>query len=460
MKRPEYVAIATRIYRAALDGASVTRQDMQELARAFSREGFTQGYYEGRTGRDMFGTHQDEPEDRELFARARATYENQELQRVPVRFHAEVRSGFPARLTVRDAEGREAAAEGPVPENARTHALTPDELTARLEKTGGTPYQATGTSVTLDAGLSLPVSSINTLRREALSRLTALRARTPVYTPGRASSPSRQPGQAGAPVLTAQVRTFEQITPALLGAKPEVLYVPLAVLSEHPELRAAVPAETALCAVLPRVIWDAERDALRLQLRRVWECGVREVLAGNLGHIALMQSLRSMDFAVRGDFGLNLFNSRSADFYAAQGLRSVTASFELTLPQIRDLTKPVPTEILAYGRLPLMVTENCVIKNRTGACSCDRPVRLCDRRGESFPVLREIGSCRSEIFNSKKLYLLDKRRSLAHLGLWALRLSFTTEHPDEIAAVLGGMDRPGGFDPGTCTRGLYVRGVE
>ena len=62
------------------------------------------------------------------------------------------------------------------------------------------------------------------------------------------------------------------------------------------------------------------------------------------------------------------------------------------------------------------------------------------------------------LLNGKKLYLLDKKDALRGMGLWALRLSFTTENPGEIDTVLSNLNAP--FDPGACTRGLYLRGVE
>ena len=460
MKRPEYVAIVTRIYRAAIDGREITEQDLQDLERAFSREGFTQGYYEARLGRAMLGTHKDEPEDRALFARARATYEQGEAQRVPIRLHAEVRANRPIRLKLTDPEGREIVCEGPAPEASRNHALLEEELRSRLSKTGGTPYYVNEFSADLDSGLNVPASVLNGLRRDVLSRLTALRGRVPAFQPGRISRISHFPGHNGAPSLTVSVRTADQITPDLLALRPAVLYVPLDVLCEQADQLRTWAQHTTLCAALPRIIWDSERDAVREKLTTVHRLGVDQVLCGTIGHIALVKSLKQMSFRIRGDYGLNLFNSRSASYYSELGLTSLTASFEMTLPQIRDLSKPLPTEILAYGRLPMMITENCLIRNRTGACACDSATRIVDRKGESFPILKEIGSCRSEIFNSKKLYLLDKLPQLSTLGLWALRLSFTTEHPDEISALLRDLARGGSFEPATCTRGLYTRGVE
>ena len=460
MKRPEYVAIVTRIYRAAIDGREITEQDMQELERAFSREGFTQGYYEARLGRAMLGTHKDEPEDRALFARARATYEQGEAQRVPIRLRAEVRSGRPIRLTGTDPESREVTCEGPAPEASRNHSLLEDELKNRLSKTGGTPYYVNEFFAVLDSGLNVPASVLNALRRDVLARLTALRGRVPAYQPGRISRIAHFPGNNGAPVMTVSVRNADQITPELLAMRPAVLYVPLDVLCEHQDQIRTWSQATVLCAALPRIIWDSERDAVREKLTIIHRLGVEQVLCGTVGHIALVKSIKQIYFRIRGDYGLNLFNSRSAAYYSELGLSSLTASFEMTLPQIRDLSKPVPMEILAYGRLPMMITENCLIRNRTGACACDSATRIVDRKGESFPILKEIGSCRSEIFNSKKLYLLDKLPQLSGLGLWALRLSFTTEHADEVSALLREIPRGGSFEPATCTRGLYTRGVE
>ena len=136
-------------------------------------------------------------------------------------------------------------------------------------------------------------------------------------------------------------------------------------------------------------------------------------------------------------------------------------SFELTLPQIRDISKAVPSEVLVYGRLPLMLMENCVIKNRTGTCACDAGVtKLVDRMGEEFPIVKDGGSCRNVLLNGKKLYLLDKLAAFRGMGLWALRLSFTTENAGEVDKVLADWVRGGTFEPGSYTRGLYQRGVE
>lgn len=458
MKRPEYVAIVTRAYRTVLNGGKLTPADLQELETAFSRQGFTDGYFKGQTGSDMFGRRQEGEDTSELFASARATYEQGETQRIGVRFYAMIRRGEPARLAVEDPDGNLCRTYGPVPEQAVYRSLTPQDLEQQLKKTGGTPYLCTSVRSSLDPDLMLPASAINAMRRDVIAELTAKRGRAAPAHLNAYDEPPRYDGISGEPQLTVAVRTAEQITSRMLSMKPTVLYVPLSELAEHPELRQHVGVETQLAAILPRVIWSGELVPVARQLRMVYDMGVRQVLAGNLGQLHIA---RAAGFAVRGDFGLNIVNSRAMRYLREQGFDSQLLSFELTLPQIRDISKAVPAEVLIYGRLPLMVMENCIIKNRTGTCTCQTgTVRLVDRVGEEFPIVKDPGTCRNVLLNGKKLYLLDKKDAFRGMGLWALRLQFTTENPGEIDKVLMDYQGRAVFDAGSYTRGLYSRGVE
>lgn len=458
MKRPEYVAIVTRAYRTVLNGGKLMPSDLQELETAFSRQGFTDGYFRGQTGSDMFGRRQEGEDTADLFASARATYEQGEPQRIGVRFYAMIRRGEPAQLAVEDPDGNLCRTRGPVPEQAVYRSLTPQDLEQQLKKTGGTPYLCTAVRSSLDPDLMLPASAINAMRRDVIAELTAKRGRAAPARLNAYDEPPRYDGIAGEPQLTIAVRTAGQITSRMLSMKPTVLYVPLSELSEHPDLPQRVSVETQLAAILPRVIWSGELAPVARQLRTVYEMGVRQVLAGNLGQLHIA---RAAGFAVRGDFGLNIVNSRAMRYLREQGLDSQLLSFELTLPQIRDISKAVPAELLIYGRLPLMLMENCVMKNRTGICACQTgTVRLVDRVGEEFPIVKDPGTCRNVLLNGKKLYLLDKKDALRGMGLWALRLQFTTENPGEIDKVLMDYQGRAVFDAGSYTRGLYSRGVE
>ena len=141
------------------------------------------------------------------------------------------------------------------------------------------------------------------------------------------------------------------------------------------------------------------------------------------------------------------------------GLQSVPASFELRIAQIRDLVKPLNTEMIMYGRMPAMVSEQCIIKNSAGRCACQTPGQLSDRMGSVCPVVHEYG-CRNVIYNAHKLFLADKRQDYERAGLWGVRMMFTTESPRECVEVAKSYAGVSNYRPNGLTRGLYYRGVE
>lgn len=458
MKRPEYVATVTGVYRSALDEGKVGEQGRLALKTIFSRQGFTQGYYENQLGSEMFGTRSTTEGNKLLLQAARATYENVELQRVPVRFFAMIREGQPIDLAVQDERGNLAKVQGALPQTAEHRALTQEELNVRLSKTGGTPYACIGTSSVIDRDLSVSAAELNRLRREALAQLSALRGRSEPLVTQHFTPPHRFTGSRKPPVLTVSVLKTSQITATMRRMKPAVIYAPLSEICTHPDAYRPLLQETTVAATLPRVTRDSESAALLSQMSMIARMGVRRVLTGNLGQIAPAQAC---GLEVAGDFGLNLFNSLSMQLPKQLGLTTATASFEMSLPQLRDLSKPLPMELIAYGRLPLMLTENCLMHNRAGVCACGSgQTKLIDRIGEEFRIVRDGDTCRSVILNGKKLYMLDKRAELRELGFWALRLSFTTENAAEIDGILAAWRGNASFDPGACTRGLYLRSVE
>ena len=457
MKRPEYVAAVTGVYRKALDEGVVTRDMMDTLMAAFNRQGFTDGYYTGSTGKAMFGIRDEKSDDNAFFKQMRQTYEAVENGLVPVTFHAEI-STEESSLTVTDRSGRSCTVYGPRPEPARRLPLTQDLFAARVNKTGGTPYICQEVTARIAPGLTLSAAAINGLRRDALDQLTALRARRDVPSLHKMRKYPHFSGFRGSPALTVQVTAAEQITGRLLKMNPAVLYVPLHILVRDPRFCRDLTRRVTVAAVLPRICHDNQMDQLRADLRSVRDQGVKAALVGNLG---LLLPVREAGMQIHGDFGLNIYSSGAVHVAKDLELISATLSFEMTLPQIRDVSKAVPCEILAYGRLPLMVTENCLIRGRSGECSCHLgTTRLMDKTGADFPVIKDGDSCRSVLLNGKKLYWLDRQNDLAKLGLWATRLYFTTENPKEVDLILNSYVTPAPFDPGACTRGLYLRGLE
>ena len=460
MRRPEYVAIVTEKYaRAAHEGKVPSQSDLDSLKTAFSRQGFTDGYYTGETGAHMFGIREDDKNDAAvIFATARKNYLNGEYQRVPVWFVGTVRTNEPAKIAATDDRGNTAIITGAVPEIAFHKETTSTNLQTQLYKTGGTPFYCAGVKSDVDEGLSLSVSTINEMRRTLIAELIEKRkalksAELTDFIPG-----NPLPNSTQKPVITVSILKKSQLSREMADLSPEILYVPAEEFNgdTSPFSPFLTNPETKIAVTLPRVIHDSEKDELTKALVKAFDLGVRDALVGNIGHILYAKGL---GFDVRGDFGLNIFNSYSLKAAEGLGIVSQTLSFELRLSEIRDMAKAMDTELLVYGRLPLMVTKNCIVKTSMGVCACDNFSGIMDKTGANFPVVKEFG-CRNVVLNSKKLYMADKLDELSSVGLWGLRLAFTTENAKECAAVYKSYLGLGDYEHGNFTRGLYYRGVE
>ena len=262
----------------------------------------------------------------------------------------------------------------------------------------------------------------------------------------------------GASPATVSVSRAEQVTGALLALSPALIYVPLEEPAAHPELA----GRGNLAVTLPRIAWDrGVPETMTEQLRRVRDMGVEDALVGNLG--MLNAATKEMGFGLRGDFGLEVFNSQALKELRHMGLKSAAVSFELKLAQIRDLSKAVDTEIITYGRLPLMIMENCIIRNRTGgvcrhACEGGENL-LTTARG---PVSRWCGPTGAAMRSSTpRLFSWGiSRTTSAAAGRGPSGSCSRLETPAECVLGGGALSGRTDWEPGEYTRGLYYRDVE
>ena len=458
MKRPEYTGIVTGVYAKAIrEQRNPDKEEMELLEKTFSRQGFTQGYFIGDK-LDMFGVRSEPDKDADkIFAAARKQYAEGEMRRVPVHFYTVLEKGEHIKAIAFDDDGHKAIATGPVPERAKRQGLTEQYLTEQMFKTGGTPYNCIENKAKAEPGLYLPASEINELRRKLIAQLSAEREKAPGRRTLRIPAPPVNVPAISDPARIYQVRTAEQLTPELAELKPDYIYFPAMELAENFDpLRPFIDNGARPVAVMPRVITDDQSREVYAALEKLFDYGVNEALTGNLGHVFIA---RQAGMKVRGDFGLNAFNSYTLRVLQDAGFISATASFELRLAQIKAMAKPVDTELIIYGRLPLMVSDQCIIRQSAGRCNCQTPGQLSDRMGSVFPVVKEFG-CRNVIYNAHKLYLADKRDDLYALGLWGLRMLFTTESPRECVEVAKGYLGLTDYKPNVLTRGLYYRGVD
>lgn len=461
MKRPEYVALVTGVYRRAIDsGRAPTKQELADLELMFSRDGFTDGYYTGKIGASMFGARAELPDKdaKKLYADVKRAYEKGDSRKVPIAMEFRAIEGRKTILTCTDDLGNMTDAVTPEPQKAQKRATTREEIEANLNRVGNTPFAVNTMKISLDDGLLVPLSVVNAMRRKCLDELLKKRDAVPTRpTQAPAFSPKTENDKTP-PVCTVSVMSMDQISQQMLDMRPAMLYLPLSEASQNMEQTLDLQASgQRIAVILPRVITPGQEEDLITMLTRLHLAGVDEALCGNLGHVILA---RNCGYRVRGDFGLNVFNSETIAQLEKFGLESLTASFEARFSQIRDLSKYVPTEAIVYGRLPLMVFENCIIKAAaSGNCVCDTPQFITDRTGQRFPLVREYPH-RNQLLNAQKLWLADKKADFSSIGLWAYRLMFTTESARECADVMEAYGKNGTYVPTEYTRGLYYRGVE
>ncbi len=414
MKSPAYVYRVTRIYRTLInEGRNATKQEKEELAAIFSREGFTDGYFTGEHQRPMTGVRSEQDKEN---SRAEAYTPLPFVYRQPLIATCTIVAGEPARFSVKKMGGKWMSVLGDIPSPAKNAPLTEDGVKERLCKMGNTPYSLRGEdiSLTLGEGLNLSPASINALRRAATLALDG--ARVAPELPETIPYFGRVFASTGNTALFCDPAIWEGLSQ---GERDyfDLSFVPLWRLAE--------------CKVTPRGVWlppvvtDGETAEVERLLAVAKERGITHALAGNP---ATVRMAREMGLEVLGDFRLNITNRVAATYWKEHGVADAILSPELTAPAARD----IGGRVIAYGRIPLMLTERCFMRENGGCKSCGS-VTLTDRRGVSFPLM-QVYPHRNMVLNSLPTYLGDQKMRLPR-GTGA-HFIFTIESLPEAKAVI------------------------
>ena len=447
LRTPEYVAAAVS---ACLAGREGRAYDRDLLKNAFSRSGFTSGYLDGKIDGTMFGVRSeaDAEQTKKTLPMLRELY-RRERSRVPVKMKLEIEEGG-EKLTVTDADGSKAFAYGDAePQPARTDPT--ESLHRSLAKTGGTPFAVEDQDITveMDGGTwFIPGGAVNELRREALDALLKKREvlrpwpTTEEHVPAlplRTLPPHR--------TLRARFESWEQVPERALDGI-EYLILPIAQADRVPrEWRAKTLLE------LPRVMFGRLEEDTARRIAATQDAGFAGYEVSNIAHLRLCRGL-----PMSGSFGLNITNQLAAQFYADNGLGSM-----LILPEVKDSDistiapthngRPVPTGVLVYGHMPLMITRACPLQNIHDCAHCDKTGVLTDRKAKKFPVRCGLGV--RTIYNPVPIYMGDKPGALTvDYGV----AYFTLESREEAAKILEMIRTHAPFE-GDFTRGLYFKGT-
>lgn len=440
MKRPEYVAAATAVCRLRADGKEDKALE-KNLMKIFSRSGFTDGYFISNTGKEMFGTRTKD----DVISSAEAIKQIHELYRkernsVPLKMDFTAISGKPVRLTVTDG-GNTVTEYGAVPEIAQNKPTLAEDIKSSLSKLGSTPYFLKEINIKSDDNIFIVGKEINLLRRTAAERLSLIRK------------------ESGKKVINSVYEydkkevKIDNNEKCFILKLPDLKHVP----SNLSNVKGIIfPLGTAapklqngikLIAEIPRLIKDESTVLKKLILMK--RDGFSACYCGELSAISL--SLKA-GLEPIGGTSLNICNYESVNAFLKAGVKTQFISAEIQADEI-PLLKNKNIGCFAFGRLPLMITANCPVKNSADCSECRKNGNLKDRMGIEFPVACKNGYC--EILNSKPIYLADRKNKLnvKYLLLW-----FEKESKEEIEEIIKKYEigAPPDFD---YTRGLYYRNL-
>lgn len=440
MKRPEYVAAAVTAAKSAAKGEEY---DESALRSVFSRSGFTSGYLDGKRTLDMFGsrTYEDVTAAEPVLKKLRRLYDS-ENPKIPVYFDFTANNNISS-LTVSDGADS-VSVVGETPEKAISAPINEEYVKKCLSKTGGTIFYPEGFSFSLGENLSLPSSSINSMRRDALSLLYEKRSKaepkkfkeSPVPIYGK----KRKQEKAGVRLR------FENINQAFDDERAEKIILPMREILQNPD-RALEFSKKLICE-LPFLVFPRDEDRFLTDLGEIKKSGVKEVSADNIG---TFYAAIKAGFTVHGGHGLNILNSLSFGEYESRGASSLTVSPEIAAHSLAEINGNIKKGALGYGYIPLMHMRACPAQTKNGCASCGGLASLKDRQNREFRIL-----CRdkkySVLLNAVPLYVGDKLPENIDFSV----LYFTTEKKEECRAVLDAF-LGGESIKGDKTRGLYYR---
>lgn len=478
MKKPEYTAGVTAIYRKVIDqyymqpgkALQVEKEDREALSCLYIRSGRQDGYYFKHNGADMVTV--DSPayngSDEALLQKIRSQY----LGAKPVKriqIYAEFTLGNPANVTIL-CGNLSCTVYGSVVEEAQKQPVTEENIRKQLTKTGDTIFQADTVEITLSSNAFYPLKMINELRRQAVVKLEkTMTAENGLCTERTApwgsesdmhdnlsfypSYSKKDNMEQETASLHITVKTKEQLK-AVSGFlsteqwdKISRLSIDMDILygSTDEPLQEGIRQLSAKCEIflaLPAIL--RKRDSVYLE--RTWKALSLPGITGCLfrspeGYGWLTE--RGYTGKLAADAGIYIWNKEALGFWHGK-VSSYCLPLELNSREQKDLIRDdIQCEKIIYGRIPMMTTANCVART-AGQClqeisgnksaGMEKTVFLKDRYQKHFPVALNCVHCMNIIYNSVPLSLHGE------MGKWnhrtGMRVDFTIENGKETRQLL------------------------
>ncbi len=429
MKTPEYTALVTSIYRKILDSGEFTREDNEELKEIFCRgDNFTNGYFTGNKKNMIISSVSNDTAGKtasqKLLKKAQMIYKEgaeNKKQGIDIEFLGDLLT-----FSLKDKKVSTKIERQDVPE------ISKERIKEQLLKLGSTPFFAN--SVTVNQSYPLKISNLNLARRELTKKLILELSKPKKVTVNDFDINIQGDSVQKKLKLSSYVTTEEQAN-AALAEGIERIYVPQHIFQKFKNYKQVIPA-------LPPIIKKDEREKVITNLQ-----GATKIYCESIDGIELAKTLNA---EIIGGMGLNITNKASLKAYKDIGVKSTALSPELSYGAVKNLAQSaiLPLEAVIYGRLPLMITENCLIKEAAGKCVCKG--EFTDALGVKFPILKAGDTCRNIIYNSCPLYMGDKPIECVSFAL----MYFSVETKEETQKIIRMIKNKEKYN-GIITRGYY-----
>ncbi|MCR4806451.1 MAG: U32 family peptidase [Lachnospiraceae bacterium] len=473
MKSKEYVAGVTGIYRKYIDlyysfgrdGYKVDPYDLKELDDLYTRSGHCEGYYHETNGRDMITIDKpsyNTPDD----DRMQALYERFTGCFYKLKCSGTVRArlgeGLSAAIEYR---GCSVECEGPVVDKALKQPTDPSNIRKHFEKTGDTPFEFDDLKIEADDDIFIPVSSLNSLRRDLLSALKDEILKGYRRRPGEKrntyrelTAGDRQDGDR--PLVNVSIERPDLLDCVLKSSIADIVTLNRSAFKDEGALKAAADKihekGAGVFIALPYVIRHKYFKKNNLP-----PCD--GVIIDNYESLYYLKSV-GFKGTVLADLHLYCTNDISTQALYELGADVLTYPVELNAGELRRLNMPAGDFIL-YGKLPMMVSAQCTGKTQ-GSCLKDNGISyIKDRYGNDFAVIRNCSECYNTILNCLPLMIKSGDEIPSGIKPYSFRISFTDEDEEQVRKILKYyrdlLDGRSVDDPGIKrTLGHLKRGVE
>lgn len=505
MKTPEYAAGVVSIYRkymdSYLDGSRipVEKKDIRALLELGNRGGFTNGYYYHHNDSDMLSGESASHNKSEgvLQDNIRREYVDTELKE-KIKGKLILNKECPAKIEVQYGKIK-VSYQGDMVLVAQNRPLTKEVVTEKITKTGNTPFVFENLEVTMDDDIFMPVNQLNQLRRGALEALEEAllkpyertlpelvetsSAETDRQTTGNAikekqisgQSLSQTSGQQSADSST-EVRVLiedaEQLPAVLKADFVDTVYLDCMLYTRENLIRKLSEDIDRVHAsgkkafyVFPFIFRQQTSLFYEKIMPELKKLPLDGIMVRSLDEIAFIKEWGNENWQMVSDSNLYTYSNEASEYFYRLGMMQDTIPVELNRKEIlrRENSR---SEMIIYGRLPLMITAQCIHKNTLGCMHQHKVLNLKDRYSVHFPVKNFCSECYNVIYNSLPVCLFKEDVTVKKIAPAAVRLSFTTETEEEteqILTIYGDIYKNGGIlgqMPMECTNGHFKRGVE